>query len=307
MNARWILIPLLLAGFLLVACSPARTGTPYADVNQAIATAVKATQVVKAYPAPASASAGGSTASSALNAGSPGGMVVKDAQMDLLVDNSDQALDQVLQMAADYGGYVISSQTWYKDQYKYATVRLGLPEPSFENALNSLRHMGRKVTKETASGNDVSSEYVDLQSKLANLEATSARVRGFLDNATSVEESLRINQTLTDLEGQIEQVKGQMNYYEGRSAYSTVTVNLNPFIPDPLPAPTLIPTPVPAWNPGATFKDASSVLVTTLHGVIELLIWVFVALGPYVLIFGFIYWLYRRLFSSRSSRGLRQG
>jgi len=42
------------------------------------------------------------------------------------------------------------------------------------------------------------------------LEATAARVRAFLDQARTVEESLKINGQLSELEGQIEQVKGQL-------------------------------------------------------------------------------------------------
>ncbi len=67
-----------------------------------------------------------------------------------------------------------------------------------------------------------------MQSRLVNLEATAARVREFLTDAKTVEESLRINATLSDLEGQIEQVKGQMKFYEDRAAFSTISVTLQP-------------------------------------------------------------------------------
>ncbi len=307
MNAKWILIPFLVAGFFLAACSSAAS-TPYIASKQSSAPVVQVTAIAQA----SSRDQAKGTVEQKVqvpSSGSPaeGKMLIKDAQMDLLVENPDQALGQVLQTAADYGGYIISSQTWYKEQYKYATVRLGIPASNFESVLNVLRHTGLKVLQETASGNDVSSEYTDLQSKLANLEATSSRVRVFLNNATSVEESLKINQTLTDLEGQIEQVKGQMKYYEGRTAYSTITVNLNPYIPTPPPAPTPTPTPVPVWNPASTFEDASGVLVTTFHGVVDLLIWVLVAIGPYALILGFFYWLFRQIFLPKNRRTTREG
>jgi hypothetical protein len=224
-------------------------------------------------------------------------MVIKDAEMELLVEDTDRAIDQVTQLSADYAGYLISSQSWYDGEFKYAAIRLAIPSQAFEAALTNLRHLGVKVVKETGSGQDVSAEYTDLQSRLTNLEATAARVREFLNAAQTVEESLKVNQQLSELEVQIEQIKGQMKYYEGRSAFSTITVNLTPQRPTPTPAPTATPTATPAptatptpkpnWNPAHTFNDASGVLGTLLRATIDLLIWVTVGFGPF-LVFLFV-------------------
>ncbi len=255
------------------------------------------------------------TASPLAYAPSGSQMVIKDAEMELLVRDTDVAIAQVTQMAADYQGYIISSQTWYTDGFKYASLRLGLPSAGFEKALNYLRGIGLQVLRENASGQDVSAEYVDLQSRLTNLEATAARVRDFLKDAKTVEESLRINQQLSDLEAQIEQVKGQMRYYEGRAAFSTVTVQLTPQYPTPTPSltptatftptptatstPTTTPSPTPAWNPGQTFNQASGVMVDMTQTIVDGLIWVFVVAGPFVLIAGLIFVVARRVFRKR--------
>lgn len=232
-------------------------------------------------------------------------MVIKDAELNVLVRDTDVALDRVGQMATDYSGYIISLQTWYEDGFKYATVRLGLPSATFEKALNYMRGLGVQVISETASGQDVSAEYVDLQSKLANLEATTARVREFLQAATSVEESLRISQQLAELEGQIEQIKGQMRYYEGRAAFSTVTLHLTPEHPTPVPSatPTVTPTftatptptPTPGWNPARTFSKASGVLEDMTQTTVDVAIWVAVVLGPIAILAGLIYLVGRRV------------
>lgn len=212
-------------------------------------------------------------------------MVIKDAEMELLVENTDQAVDQVTQMAADYGGYLISSQSWFDGSFKYAAIRLAVPSQAFETALTSLRHIGVQVVRETGSGQDVSAEYTDLQSRLTNLEATASRVREFLDAAQTVDESLKVNQQLSDLEAQIEQIKGQMKYYEGRTAFSTITVNLTPQRPTPTPSPTATPTatptPRPGWNPTNTFNNASGVLGTLFRAAVDLIIWLIVVMGPF--------------------------
>jgi hypothetical protein len=66
-------------------------------------------------------------------------MIIKNAELELLVSDTDAALDSVTLIASEYGGYIISSHSWYEHDYKYATVRLGVPVEEFENILRRLR------------------------------------------------------------------------------------------------------------------------------------------------------------------------
>jgi hypothetical protein len=323
MNTKRLPIFITLLVLLLTACSQKKMSEEQALRSQGISNGeqvVKETQVVKqtsiqapkAMPtmAPAIKSQGSEQTTTTGDVAmlnyqtSDVHMVIKDAELALLVDDTDRAIDQVSQMTADYGGYLISSQSWYDGEFKYATIRLAVPSQSFETALTNLRHIGAKVVKETGSGQDVSSEYTDLQSRLTNLEATAARVRDFLNAAQTVDESLRVNQQLSDLEGQIEQVKGQMKYYEGRSAFSTITADLVPQRPTPTPSPTALPTPTPTpkpgWNPGNTFHNASGVLSALFRGTVDLLIWLTVVFGPRVLALGLLIWVLDRVLHLRA-------
>jgi hypothetical protein len=302
MKTRPVLVILFMLLIVLAsACASPTTQAPQATAMQKPAAEIvlaKETQVAPNAAAPNDSTVpNGDTALISYNPASR--MVIKDGLMELLVEDTDLALAQVTQLAADYGGYILSSETWYSEDFKYGRMRLGIPSTSFENALNGLRELGVRVVKETASGQDVSAEYTDLQSKLTNLEATAARVREFLTASTSVDESLKINDTLSGLEAQIEQVKGQMNFYEGRSAFSTITVELTPQRPTPEPTPTPTPTPPPtpppAWNPGNTLQSALGVLVGILQQVTDMLIWLVVVGGPFALALGVLYWIVRKL------------
>ena len=157
---------------------------------------------------------------------------------------------------------------------------MGIPSDQFEVAQRRLRSLALEVQNDTASGQDVSQEYVDLQSRLTNLEATSARIRDFLDKATKVEDALQVNQQLSDVEGQIEQVKGRMQFLKDRSAFSTIALTLNPLIPTPTPRPT--PTPI-AWQPGKTIEAAGDTLGSVLRGLADAAIWFGIVLVPFAI------------------------
>jgi hypothetical protein len=221
-------------------------------------------------------------------------MIIKDAELELLVADTDAVLDSVTLIAGEYGGYLVSSHTWVEGEYKYATVRMGVPSAEFENVLRRLRGLAIEVSNEVASGEDVTDQYVDLQSRLTNLEATRDRIREFLDKAENVEEALQVNEQLSQVEGQIEEIQGRMNYLRDRSAYSTITLQLVPEKPTPTPTLTPTPTPTPtpaAWRPGQTFQSASGVLTDVVKGLAEVGIWVTVLVGPFALPVALVAWV----------------
>jgi hypothetical protein len=212
-----------------------------------------------------------------------------------------------MQIVTDTQGYLISSRVWYQEyygtNYKYATLTMGVPVDQFENAERRLRSLAVRVLEDTASGQDVTDQYVDLQSQLTNLEATRDRIKSFLDQATSVDGALQVNQQLSEVEAQIETIKGQLNYLSNRSAFSTITIDLEPVLPQITPTPVPTSTPLPPqglgpWDPGKTTQQATVALVSSYRLIVEFLIWMFVAvvpiLGPPILLIWLGAWLIRR-------------
>jgi uncharacterized protein DUF4349 len=224
-------------------------------------------------------------------------MIIKNADVRLMVKDTDVAIDRATQVISDAGGYIVSSRVWYQDYYgnnlKYAAITIGIPVDEFEHALVKLRDLAVRVVDEVASGDDVTEQYVDLQSQLTNLEATRARIQEFLKDAKTIDEALRINQELANIEGQIEQIKGQMNYLNDRSAYSTITINFEPEFPilTPTPTPTAYPTATPIpWKPGDTFQEAKKTVTVAYQGIADFLIWVGVVILPIFLPLALILW-----------------
>jgi hypothetical protein len=223
-------------------------------------------------------------------------LIIKNGEMNLIVADTDRALDQIAGLAVGAGGYVISSRSWQQDTFKYAALTIGVPVDQFEAVQRRLRGLAAQVVSDTASGQDVSDEYVDLQSRVTNLEATAARIRELLKQATNVEQALAVNGKLTEVEAELEQVKGRMAYLADRSAYSTLTINLEP----PQPTPTAMPTPTATpdvWQPDRTLAAAGNRLDWMLRGFGDLAIWFGVTILPFaapVMIVGGLWRLRRK-------------
>ena len=231
-------------------------------------------------------------------------LIIKNAEVSVLVEDSDIAIDRLTQVVGDVGGYIVSSRIWFQshydgESYKYASITLGIPVDQFEVTMRRVRGLAVQVLDENASGEDVTDQFVDLESRLTNLEATQARIQSFLEDAKTVDEALRINQELSQIEAQIEEVKGRMNYLSDRAAFSTITVTISPELPEIEPAPT--PTPRP-WTPGETLKDATKTLVKAYQGIVEFAIWVVVAILPILAPPVLIVWLLVRLLRRKPNK-----
>jgi hypothetical protein len=233
-------------------------------------------------------------------------LIIKNGDIKLLVEDTDVAIDRATQVVGDAGGYIVSSRMWYQpyydgENYRYATITIGVPVQQFERTLSRLRGLAVQVLDETASGEDVTDQFVDLQSQLTNLEATRDRIKSFLEQSQNVDEALRINQELSNVEAQIEQIKGQMNYLQDRSSYSTITINFEPVLPEILPTPT--PSPEPdIWQPGETLENATGTLTRAYQGIIDLLIWVLVVLVPIIAPPVLLLWLLIKLFARKPKK-----
>jgi hypothetical protein len=262
-----------------------------------------ATQAPAPQEAPAVPGADISASPIAAPGGSPSNRkIIKDAEMNLLVDQIVRAVDRVTTIAANVGGYILSTELNTQGDGRTATVKLGVPAEAFEDVLRQIRGTALEVKWERATGSDVTSEYVDLQSQLTNLRATQARLREFLNQAKTVEEALQVNAELSKVEGEIETIQGRINYLGNRSAYSTVTLYLEQIMPTPTvtPTPSATPTATPiVWKPGETVDSARITLQYVLRGVGDFLIWVGVICVPFgiiaLIVIAPLVWLRRRI------------
>jgi hypothetical protein len=220
-------------------------------------------------------------------------LIIRNADMTIVATDTEAALAQIAQMAENGGGWVVSSNVYQSSETtKSGYVQIRVPSEGFQSVLDAIAGLAVRVESLSTSGQDVTEEYVDLSSQLANLEATAARVRAFLDDATRVEDALAVNAELSRLEGEIAVIKGRMQFLEQSSAFSSITVNVTP---DELAQ----PIQVAGWQPSGVAKQAIETLVSALQALANLVIWFVIVALPILLLilipFALILWLIRRL------------
>lgn len=217
-------------------------------------------------------------------------LVIRMGNMGLQVTDVLRAVSTVQQVAAANGGYVSSGNTTQSEETSHAVVTITVPAQNFVKAFSELRDLGELVSDSTQS-QDVTEEYVDLQSRQRNLEATEKSLLTLLERAGTVGEVLTVQRELGTVQGQLEQVKGRLKYLTNRTNMSTITVTLSP-IPSPAREPKL--EPAPRWSALEVAARAWTASLRMLQGVATVVISVTV-FGWWLipLLLGMLLW-YRR-------------
>jgi hypothetical protein len=216
-------------------------------------------------------------------------LIIRTGNLDLVVEDTEAAMATIARMAEENGGWVVNSNVFqYDENAKTGDITIRVPASGFNSAIEALKGLAVEVTSESTTGQDVTEEYVDLSARLENLEATADRVRAFLDETRNVEEALAVNQELSRLEGEIEAMKGRLQYLSQSAAFSTITVRLTPDV-------LAQPIEVGGWRPEGVVRDAILALVNTLQVIATTLIWLAIYVLPVLLIIGIPLWLLFRL------------
>jgi Domain of unknown function (DUF4349) len=153
---------------------------------------------------------------------------------------------------------VAGSHIWREGELLRARLTLRVPSDKLTPALAQLRAIAKRVENETVTSEDVSEEFVDLEARLRNLEATEEELRQLLvvarQNSRKASDVLEVHTQLTQIRGQIERVKGRMRYLSQVAAMSSIALELTP---DALAQPVV----EPGWQPLVVAKNALRTLL----------------------------------------------
>lgn len=220
-------------------------------------------------------------------------LIIRTADMGIIVVDTEAAMSTIAQMVDENGGWVVSSNVFqYSDDAKTGNMSVRIPSDGFDSFLEAVGRLSVEVTRISTSGQDVTEEYVDLSARLENLEATADRVRNFLDEAKTVEEALEVNRELSRLEGEIEALKGRLQYLDQSAAFSVVSIDLTPDVLSQ-------PLEVGGWQPQGVARSALETLVATLQTLADVAIWLIIYVLPLVLIIAIPAWFLIRFFRRR--------
>ncbi len=150
-------------------------------------------------------------------------IIVHTARMSLVVEDVGNGVDRITSIAAELGGWMVSSD---RTSRHTGSVAIRVPAGSLDEALSRIEDAGLEVESQSVTSQDVTDEYINVESRLVSLRATRERLLSFLEQAEDVEDALMVERELSGLEERIEGMQGRLNYLSQTSAFSLIEVSM---------------------------------------------------------------------------------
>jgi hypothetical protein len=198
-------------------------------------------------------------------------LVIRNADMAIVVKDPKASMASISKLAETMGGFVVSSnlyQSFYgpnNTEVPEATITIRVPVEKLDEALTSIKKDAVDINYENVTGQDVTSEYVDLQSRLTAKQAAEKKLLEILDKAEKSEDVLAIYVQVQSVQTDIEVLKGQIKYYEESASLSAISVRL-------IAEAGTQPIAVGPWTPTGTAKAAIQDLIYFFQNFVEFLI-----------------------------------
>lgn len=195
-------------------------------------------------------------------------MVVTDTYVSLLVKDVRVVLDQITDKTTALGGYMIDSNMNQPEGAASGYLNLRVPTDKRAELLDFVRQAGVRVVSENVTGSDVTDQYEDLAERMAILERTKQKFEAIQEQAVEIKDLLDVQRELTNIQTQIDNLKGRQQFLEQSAKLSRVSLQLST---DEL---ALSYSPDQVWRPEVVLKMAVRSLIGSMRSLANSLIWI---------------------------------
>ena len=146
----------------------------------------------------------------------------------------DKTLEELAALIKEYGGWVQSSSINGANYYsisrgssynRSADYTIRIPSDKFQTVMGSLSTLGNVPYSYTYTEN-VSAQYYDVQSRLTAYKTQEARLLEMMEKAQTVEDTITIEEKLTELQYKIDSLQSSLNNWDRQVNYSTISLSV---------------------------------------------------------------------------------
>ncbi|MBQ7942562.1 MAG: DUF4349 domain-containing protein [Lachnospiraceae bacterium] len=166
------------------------------------------------------------TGTSSTSLENSGRKLIKEVSMSVETENFDDFLVEIERKINETGGY--------KEQYtvngngndRYADITIRIPRAQLDAFLEVVEGASN-ITYRHETVEDVTLQYVDLESHKKMLYAEQERLLEFMSKAEEIEDVITLESRLTEVQYQIESMESQLRTFNNQIEYSTVYLDVN--------------------------------------------------------------------------------
>lgn len=152
--------------------------------------------------------------------------LIRTAQVDIKVDGYSKAKTTLDELLQQFQAEVTNeSQNSSSDGYRYYFTIKVLPT-DFEPFIAKVESFASFVYSKNIQVQDVTRQYVDLETRLSSKRAVIAQYRALLQDAKSVEDVLAVNEELNEVIEDVESTEAQLRALRNDVQFSTINLTI---------------------------------------------------------------------------------
>ncbi|MCX6739987.1 MAG: DUF4349 domain-containing protein [Candidatus Parcubacteria bacterium] len=218
--------------------------------------------------------------------------IIKTGSLNIMVAEVEQTVSKITNETSAMSGFVQNSNiSETTTGQKYANLVVRVPAANFDKMITKIKSFAQLVEREDINGQEVTQQYVDLQSSLTHNLAVEAQYLELLKRAQKVEEIIAVREKLDQVQAEIENLKGRIRYLDNQTEMSTISINIS--------SEAKVTLPAEKWQPWEIVKQSAQRLIVGLQNFINfiiVLIFTLIALLPYLLLIYVIYLLVKMIY-----------
>lgn len=152
--------------------------------------------------------------------------IIKTAYINIEVENIAASRKLIDTAIKSFDGYVISENTQNTESQLTSSLNIKVPAPQFDRMLAKLANLAMRVDYQNIETQDVTAEYIDVETRLSNSQKVEQTYIKLLQRANSIEDILKIEQKLGEIRTEIESTQGRLKYLNNQVSYSTINLSV---------------------------------------------------------------------------------
>ncbi|WNQ11185.1 DUF4349 domain-containing protein [Paenibacillus aurantius] len=152
--------------------------------------------------------------------------LIYKANLVMEVGDYNQAQSQIRDLVQLRGAYILQFAENQNSGEKGGNLTIKVPASGFSSLLSDLEKVESLKLQKSMQGQDVTEEYVDLDSRLKARQTAEARLLAFMEKASKADELVAFSNELGKVQEEIEKIKGRMRYLDQNVAMSTIELRL---------------------------------------------------------------------------------
>ena len=157
--------------------------------------------------------------------------IIKSSQLSLETAKFNDVINSLEDMVKSYGGYIASSSIdaeGINNNYqclRFASYKINVPSDKLDDFLDESSKLATVRNKSTLA-EDITAQYYDNESRLKSLQIQEERYLEILKTATEVKDIIEIENALTDVRYEIENLTTCLNKISNLVDMDTVNINI---------------------------------------------------------------------------------